>query len=131
MRNGLDKSCKESQNSRFMFNNVLFSENLAFSEIRSINTVDPEGPKMTSQYSAYEFAYSISKATCTHAHAHANTTGYTHARAHIRNIYCFSTAAMFGERASVSRCTCIVCLVVIYCDGPIRPCTAYVLEDGG
>ena len=37
--------------------------------------------------------------------------GYMHARAHILNICYFSTATMIHERASMLRCTYIVCLV--------------------
>ena len=47
MKNGLDKSCGENQNSTF------FSpENRTVYEIMSKNVVDTEGPQMTSQYGA-------------------------------------------------------------------------------
>jgi hypothetical protein len=52
MRNVLDKSCKESQNTHFMFNNF-FSENRAVYEKMSKNMVEPDWPQMTSQYGAY------------------------------------------------------------------------------
>ena len=61
----------------------------------------------------------ISKATWTHAHAHAHTPEhlhvrtYTSARTHrqIYNTYCFYTANMISESASMLRCTYISCLV--------------------
>ena len=54
MRNILDKSCRENQNTHFMFSNF-FPENRTVYEIMSKNVVEPEGPQMTSQYGAYEF----------------------------------------------------------------------------
>ena len=69
---------------------------------------------MTSQYGAY--ALHAGK-----ARLHARTRMYTlkrpcthtHARTHrsIYNTYCFSTATIIRERASVLRCTYIACIV--------------------
>jgi hypothetical protein len=53
MRNVLDKSCRENQNTHFMFNNFVF-ENRALYEIMSKNMVEPEGSQMTPQYGVYE-----------------------------------------------------------------------------
>ena len=52
MRNILDISCSENQNKYFMFHNGFF-ENLAILETMLKNLVEPEGPKMTSQYGVY------------------------------------------------------------------------------
>ena len=52
MRNVLDKSCRENQNTHFIFNKLFF-ENRAVYEIMSKNVVQLEGPQMTSQYGAY------------------------------------------------------------------------------
>ena len=52
MRNVLDKSFRENQNTRFVFYKV-FSENRAVYEIMSKNVVEPEGPQMTSQHGAF------------------------------------------------------------------------------
>jgi hypothetical protein len=52
MRNILDNSCRENQNTHFTFNNF-FSENLTVYRIMSKNVVETEGPQMTSQYGAY------------------------------------------------------------------------------
>ena len=53
MRNYLDESCRENQNTHFMFSDF-FSENIAVYEIMQKNMVEPEGPQMTSQYDPYE-----------------------------------------------------------------------------
>ena len=53
IRNVLGKSCRENQNTHFIFNNFFF-ENRAVYEIMSKNKVEPVGPQMTSQYDAYE-----------------------------------------------------------------------------
>jgi hypothetical protein len=44
----LGKSCRENQNTHFVFIN----ESSAVYEIMSKNVVQPEGPQMTSQYGA-------------------------------------------------------------------------------
>jgi hypothetical protein len=48
-----DKSCRENQNTYFMFRKVFFSEYRATYEIMSKNLVEPDGTQMTSQYGAY------------------------------------------------------------------------------
>jgi hypothetical protein len=45
MRNVLDESCRENQNSHLMFSN-LFSENGAVYEIMWKNMVEPDKPQM-------------------------------------------------------------------------------------
>jgi hypothetical protein len=51
MRNVVDKSCIENQNTHLMVNNHFFSfENRVVYEIMSKNMVEPEGPQMRSQY---------------------------------------------------------------------------------
>ena len=52
MRNLLDKSCRENQNTYFMFNN--FFENCAVYEKMSKTLVEPDWSQMASQYGAYE-----------------------------------------------------------------------------
>ena len=50
-----------------------------------------------------------------HAQAHARGHTHTRARAHITSrTYCFSTATIFRERASVLGHTYIACLVVVW-----------------
>jgi hypothetical protein len=48
MRNVLDKSCRENQNTHFMINNFFFG-NSAVYEIMWKNIVELEEPQMTSQ----------------------------------------------------------------------------------
>ena len=52
MRNVSNESCRENQNTDFMFSDF-FPENLVVYEIMSKNLVAPEGPQITSQYVAY------------------------------------------------------------------------------
>jgi hypothetical protein len=52
MRNFLDKSCIANQNTFYV--HQLSSENRAIYEITAKDVVEPEGPKMTSQYGANE-----------------------------------------------------------------------------
>jgi hypothetical protein len=56
MENVLDKVYRENQNTYFVFSKFFFlkSHRLWVYEIMSKNTVEPEGPQMTSQYGAYE-----------------------------------------------------------------------------
>ena len=67
----------------------------------------------------------ISNATCTYAHAHAHASGHprerTHACTHrpISNTYCFSTATMIRELASIWRYTYIACLAAVYFQSPM------------
>jgi hypothetical protein len=52
MKNVLDKSFRENQNTHFMSDNF-FPENRAVYVKMSKNVVEPEGPHVTSQYGAY------------------------------------------------------------------------------
>ena len=67
MRNVSDKSCRESQNIHFKFNNFFF--NCVVYEIMWKNTVEPGRPQM--KYGAHTHA---------HTHAHARAHACTHAR---------------------------------------------------
>jgi hypothetical protein len=51
MRNVLDKSCRENQNTFYV--QELFSKNRTVNGRLSKNVVKPEGPQMMSQYGAY------------------------------------------------------------------------------
>jgi hypothetical protein len=54
MRNILGKRCRESQKTRFMFNDsFFFFENRTVYEIMAKNMVEPEEPQISSQYGAY------------------------------------------------------------------------------
>ena len=80
MRNVVEKSCRENQNTHFMFNNF-FSENRTVYEIMSKNMVDPEATNDVTIW-RIRIACWISKIIRTHAHAHAHAPGhpYTHVR---------------------------------------------------
>jgi hypothetical protein len=95
---------------------TFFPESRFVYEIMSKNMVEPDVTIWRKRVACW-----ISKATCTHAHAHAHTPGHphkhpphlrTHTCAHrkICHTYCFSSAAVDRERASVLRCTYIACL---------------------
>jgi hypothetical protein len=52
MRNVLDKSCRENQNTFYV--QQLFFEKCAVYEINLKKLVEPRGPQMTSQHDVYE-----------------------------------------------------------------------------
>jgi hypothetical protein len=75
MENVADKSCRENQNTRFMFNNFFFLKIALF--------IIPKkcGDRGTTPYITtcrILVACCISKATCPYLHAHAHTAGYQH-----------------------------------------------------
>jgi hypothetical protein len=51
MRNVLNESCTENQNTHFIFNSI-YPENRTVCEIIQKNMVETEEPQMTSQYGA-------------------------------------------------------------------------------
>jgi hypothetical protein len=79
MRNVLNKSCRENQNTHFMLSNFfVFSENRAFYEIMSKIVVEPERPQMKIWR---RVACCISEATSAKAHVSAHSPTHTLARA--------------------------------------------------
>ena len=106
MGNVLDKSCRENKNTRFMFSNFL-PKIVPFMNVEKCG--EDRGAIWLTRISCW-----ISKATCTYGHTHAPAHRYhTHACMYrpISNTYCFSTATMIRERASMLSYTYIVCLV--------------------
>ena len=82
MRNVLDKSCRENQNTHFIFNNF-FSNNRTIYEIMSKNVVEPKGPQMTSQYGAYVLHARLAKLhLCMRTHTPTHSGIYMHAYMH-------------------------------------------------
>ena len=65
MRNILEKSCRENQNTHYMSNDFFFFENRAVYEIMWKNIVEPDRPQMTIW--RMRIACWISKATNTHS----------------------------------------------------------------
>jgi hypothetical protein len=100
MRNVLNESCKENQNTHFVFSNFFPPENRAVNEIMSKYMVETSRPQMTI---CRRIACWISKATRAKAYenvlhpqphphpprTHARTQTHTHRTC---NTYCFSTA---------------------------------------
>ena len=76
MRNIANKSCRENQNTHFMFSNLFFWKNRAFYEIMSKNMVEPEEPQLAVW--RMRVACFIIKATCAQAHAGACEPTHTH-----------------------------------------------------
>jgi hypothetical protein len=75
----LDKSCRENQNTHFMFNS--FSpQNHTVYEIMSKNVAKTEGPQMTSQYGTYELHAGKARlhaCTCMHTPTRPGTPTHT------------------------------------------------------
>ena len=123
MRDVLDESCRENQNTHFMFNFLFiylffFVEHAAVYGIMSKSVVEPEGPRMTSPCGACALHVGYARLHArmntptrpgTHTHLHAHEHARTHTQ--ICNTYCFSTAKIIRVRASVLRYTYIACLV--------------------
>ena len=73
-----------------MFNN-LFSENLAFYEVISKNTVEPEKPQMRMQYYACALHCWLSKTTCAQTHSSVCAPTFTCTHAHALTHTCART----------------------------------------
>jgi hypothetical protein len=72
MRNVSDKSCKENENTHFMFSNIIFSfENRAVYEIMWKNFVERSRPQMTIW--RMRIACWVTLHTHTHTHTHPHT----------------------------------------------------------
>ena len=106
-KNVSDKSCREIQNTHFMFNNFFFFENRAIYEIRLNNIVVLGRPQMKIRRMC--FACWITKATPTHTHTH------THTRNIKKNIV-FRLQQPLRERTSISRYKNITCLELSNCN---------------
>jgi hypothetical protein len=110
------KSCSENQNTRFMFSNFL-PKFCAVYEIISKNLVVPEATNDVTIWRKYVACW-ISKTTLKHAHARAHAPRHSHTHVRTRthtdkyNTYCFSTATMIRESASLLRYTYIVVLFI-------------------
>jgi hypothetical protein len=94
MRNVSDKSCRENQNTHFMFR-IIFVENRAAYEIMWKNIVEPDRPQVA--VLRMRIAYWITKATNTNSEYAILTA--------------FPLQQWLNERASMLRSTYIACLV--------------------
>ena len=82
MENVSDKSCRENQNTRFMFNNFFFRKIALF--IIPKNVVETEGPHLTSQHGAYALHAVLARLhalICMHTLTRPGTS--MHARTHL------------------------------------------------
>jgi hypothetical protein len=100
MRNVLDKNCRENQNTHFMFNNF-FPKIVPFMRCRKIW-----------KRRGHKWRHNMAPTLCMlvrQGYMHACACTHTHRP--ISNTYCFSTATMIREHASILRYTYIVYLV--------------------
>jgi hypothetical protein len=126
MRNVLNKSCTENQNTHFMFNNS-FPKIAPFITCRKI-WCRPRGHKWRHNMAHtrcvldYQGYMHVCASTCPRVRVTARTHASAHACTHWprSNTYCFSTATVIRERASVWRYTYIACLVTCYSKSCIR-----------
>jgi hypothetical protein len=107
MGNVLDKFYRENENTHFIIDN--FIPKIAQFIIPK-NVVETEGPLVTSQHGAYALRAGLARLHALirmHTPTRSGTNMPARARAYrpISNTYCFSTATMIRERASVSRYT--------------------------
>ena len=108
MRNVLDKSCRENQNTHFMFSNFFRKLHRLWDNVEKYSKDRAATNGVTIWRT--RVACWISKAACTYANAHAHAPGHPHARTHaqscthrpICDIYCFSTAKIICECASIT-----------------------------
>ena len=91
MRNVSSKSCRENQNTQFMFTDFFFPENCDIYEIMSKNMVEPGRTQKTWHL---HMACWISKPTCEQAHscARAYTHTHTHTQKYVILIACHSNS---------------------------------------
>ena len=91
MRNVSDKSCRENQNTHFMFSN--FSENRTVYEIMSKSVMEPERPQMTI-WQLLRTEVKLHGRKHMPAPAHTPTHTHTHTHTEMYDTYCFSTATV-------------------------------------
>ena len=117
MGNVLDTSCRENENTHFIFNNFFRKLHRLWDNVEKFS--GDRGATKDVTIWRTRVACWVSKATLTYSHAHAHAPGYPQARtdAHscthrpVSNTYCFPTATVIRERTSVLRYTHIIPLV--------------------
>ena len=93
MRNVSNKSCRENQNTHFMFSNFFRKLYRLRDNVETCGGT--RGATNDVTIWCIRVACLISKTTCTHAHAYSYMPRHTHT--HICNIYCFSMAKMVSR----------------------------------
>jgi hypothetical protein len=112
IRNVLDKSCTENQNTHSIsINFFIRKSNRLWDHVEKFGG----DRRATNDVTIWRIRVACwtSKARCTHAHENAHVPGYPHARKHtyectqrpISNTYCFSTATKIREGSSMLRYT--------------------------
>jgi hypothetical protein len=100
MRNVLDKSCRENQNTHFTLN--FFSPQKSCRLTDNVEKKNGKARGATNDVTTWHIrvAYWISKATCTDAHSHKYVI-----------LIAFPRQQWLRERSSMLRCTYIVCFL--------------------
>ena len=103
MINVLDKSCRENQNTHFIFNNFFLIISPFMRQCQKMRWRS----KATNDITIWHIRVVcwISKATCTYAHAHTHAPGYPHACTHahacahrpVSNTYCCFKTKIFAN----------------------------------
>ena len=112
MGNMWDKSCRENQNTNFIFNKIFFLKSC-----RLWDNVKKYGEVRwaTNDVTIWRIRIScwISKATCTHTHAHVRARARTRARAHTYiHKYVIFFLFFHGNNASLTR---LIVTLYVHC----------------
>ena len=110
VKNVLDKSCRQNRNTHFTFNNFLRKSHRLWDKVEKSGRA--RGATNDVTIWRIHVACWIRKSICTHAHERAWAPTRKYARTEIRNTYCFLSATMTRERASVLRHTHIAYTVL-------------------
>jgi hypothetical protein len=113
MGNVLEKKVVQKIKHTF-YDHQFFPKNRNIYETIPKNTVETEGPHMTSQYGTYALHAGLARLhalICVHTPTRPGTNMHGRTHRSISNNYCISTARMFPERASMFRYSYIACLV--------------------
>jgi hypothetical protein len=108
----------EKMKTNILYPIKFYYENRAIYEIMSKKKmVETVGATNDVRIWRIRVAYWISKTTCTHMHTLpvTRTRARPHAHTQVCNTYCFSTATMIRERASLLLYTYITCIVFLQC----------------
>ena len=100
MVNVSDKGCKETQNTHFMFSAFFRKFNRLRNNVEKV--VETEGTQMTSQSAAYALHPGLARLhSLTRMHTPTRTHAHSCTHRLISNTYCFSTATMIRESATM------------------------------
>jgi hypothetical protein len=121
MRNVLDKSCRENENTHFTHNNFFRKACRLWDNVERYR----EARGTVNEVTIWRIPAAdwISKATYTHGHAHGHAPWRARAHTHKYVVFiAFPRQLWLRERASMSRYTYIACLVVIQNPKQIHTC---------